>query len=171
MNIQDWFPLGLTDLISLQYKEFSRVFSNTTAQKASFLQHSAFFMVWISHPYVTTGKTRVLIIWIFVCKVISLLFNMLSRLVIACLPRSKCLLISWLQSPSAVILVSKKIKSVTVSTFSPSVWHEVMGPDDIILVFWTLSFKPAFSHYAETRPRRLILKPVHVHTETHTYSL
>ena len=84
----------------------------------------------------TTGKTIALTIWTFVGKVMSLLFNMLSRLVIAFLPRSKCLLISWLQLPSAVILEpKKKIKSVTVSIVSPSIYHEVMGPDAMILVF------------------------------------
>ena len=84
-------------------------------------------MVQLSHPYVTSGKTIALTRWTFVSKVISLLFNTLSRLVIAFLLRSKSLLISWLQSPSAVILEPKKIKSVTVSTFSPSICHEVMG--------------------------------------------
>ena len=93
----------------------------------------------------TTGKTIALTRQTFVGKVMSLLFNMLSRLVIAFLPRSKHLLISWLQSPSAVILESKKIKSVTVSVVSPSICHEVMGPDAMILVFWMLSFKPTCS--------------------------
>ena len=103
--------------------------------KASMFQHSAFFIVQLSHPYMTTGKTVALTRWTFVGKVMSLLFNMLSRLVITFLPRSKCLLISWLQSPSAVILESKKIKSVTVSTVSASVSYEVMGPDAMTLVF------------------------------------
>ena len=98
-----------------------------------------------SHPYMTTGKTIALTRWTFVGKVMSLLFNMLSRLVIAFLPRSKCLLNSWLQSPSAVILEPKQIKSVTISIVSPSVSHEVMGPDAMIIVFWMLSVKPAFS--------------------------
>ena len=92
-------------------------------------------MVQLSHPYMTTGKTIALTRWTFVGKVMSLLFNMLSRLVVAFLPRSKCLLISWLQSPFAVILKSKERKSVTASTFSPSISHEVMGPDAMILVF------------------------------------
>ena len=92
-------------------------------------------MVQLSHPYITTGKTLVLTRWTFVSKGISLLFNTLSRLVIDFLPRSKHLLISWLQSPSAAILEPKKIKSVTVSTFFPSVCHEAMGPDAMILVF------------------------------------
>ena len=93
------------------------------------------FMVQLSHPYMTTGKTVALIRWTFVCKVMSLLFNMLSRLVVAFLPGSKHLLVSWLQSPSAVILEPGKIKSVTVSIVSPSICHEVMGPDSMILLF------------------------------------
>uniref|UniRef100_A0AC11D8K7 Uncharacterized protein n=1 Tax=Ovis aries TaxID=9940 RepID=A0AC11D8K7_SHEEP len=100
--------------------------------KASILQHSAFFTVQLSHPYMTTGKTIALTM---VGKVMSLLFNMLSRLVITFLPRSKRLLMSWLQSPSAVILEPKRIKSDTVSTVSPSISHEVMGPDAMIFVF------------------------------------
>ena len=92
-------------------------------------------MVQLSYPYITTGKTIALILQTFVGKVMSLLFNMLSRLVITFLPRSKCLLISWLQSPSAVILEPKKIKSVTASIVSPSIYNEVMGPDAVILVF------------------------------------
>ena len=104
--------------------------------KASILQHSALFIVQLSHPYMTTGKTISLKTrWTFVTKVMSLLFNMLSRLVITFLPRNKYLFISWLQSPSAVILEPKKIKSATVSTVSPSIFHEVMGPDAMILVF------------------------------------
>ena len=103
--------------------------------KASILQHSAFFMVQLSHPYMTTGKTTALARRTFVGKVMSLLFDMLSRLVIAFLPRSKRLLISWLQSPSAVILEPKKIKSLTVSTVSPSFCHLVMGPHAMIFVF------------------------------------
>ena len=92
--------------------------------KASILQCSAFFIVQISHPYMATGKTIALTRWTFVGKVMSLLFNMLSRLVIAFLPRSKHLLISWLQPPSAVILEPSNIKSVTVSTVSPSIFHD-----------------------------------------------
>ena len=113
--------------------------------KASILQCSAFFIVQLSHPYTTTGKTIALTRWTFAGKVMSLLFNMLSRLVITFLPRSKCLLILWLQSPSTVILEPRKIKSATVSTVSPSICHEVMGPDAMILVFRMLSFKPTFS--------------------------
>ena len=110
------------------------------SSKASILWSSAFFIVQLSHPYTTTGKTRALTRWTFVGKVMSLLFNMLSRLVITSLPRSKCLLISWLKSPSAVILEPPKIKSVTVSTVSPSICYEVMGPDAMILgLCWALS--------------------------------
>ena len=114
------------------------------SSQASILQHSPLFIVQLSHPYMTTGKTIALTRWTFVGKVMSLLFNMLSRLVIAFLPRSKHLLISWLQSPSAVILEPPKIKPVTVSTVSPSICHEVMRPVAKILVFWMLSFKPNF---------------------------
>ena len=92
-------------------------------------------MVQLSHPYMTTGKTIALSIWDFVGKVISLLFNVLSRFVIAFLPRNKHLLISWLQSPSVVILEPKKTKSITVSIVSPSICYEVMGSDAMILVF------------------------------------
>ena len=105
------------------------------SSKASILRHSAFFIVQLSHPYMTTGKTIALTRRSFVGKVMSLLFNMLSRLVIAFLQRSKHLLISRLQSPSAVIMEPKKIKSDTVSTVSPSISHEVMGPDAMIFVF------------------------------------
>ena len=105
------------------------------SSKASILQHSTFFIVYLSGLYMTTGKTIALTRQIFVGKVMSLLFNMLSRLVIAILPSSKRLLISCLQSPSALILEYKKIKSVTVSIVFPSICHEVMGPDAMILVF------------------------------------
>ena len=105
------------------------------SSKASILRHSAFFIVQLSQPYMTTGKTIALTRWTFVGKVMSLLFNMLSRLLITFLPRSKHLLISWLKSPSAVILEPRKIKSPTVPTVSLSICHEVMGPDAMILVF------------------------------------
>ena len=109
--------------------------SSLTPQfKASILWHSAFFTVQLSHPYTTTGKTIALTTRIFVGKVMSLLLDMLSRLVITFLPRSKHLLISWLQSPSAVTLEPKKIKSLTVSIVSPSIYHEVVGQDIMILV-------------------------------------
>ena len=120
--------------------------------KTSILWHSAFFTVQLSPPYMTTGKTIALIRWTFVDKVMSLLFNMLSRLDITFLPRSKCLLISRLQSPSAVILGPKKIKSDTVS---PSISHEVLGPDAMIFVFWMLSLKPNFSLSSFTFIKRL----------------
>ena len=112
------------------------------SSKVSILQCSAFFIIqlFIHDYWKTTALTR----WTFVIKVMSLLFNMLSRLIIVFLPRSKCLLISWLQSPSAVILEPPKIKSAIVSIVSPSICHEVMGPDAMILVFWMLSFKPTF---------------------------
>ena len=105
------------------------------SSKASILWCSALFIVQDSHPYMTTGKTIALSRQTFVGKVMSLLFNMLSRLVIAFLPRSKHLLISWLQLPSAVILEPEKIKSVTVSIVSPSICHEVMGLDAMIFLF------------------------------------
>ena len=139
MNIQSWFPSGLTDLISLQSEGLSLLQHHSS--KATILQCSAYFIVQLSHPYMTTGKTIALTKWTFVGKVMSLLFNMLSRFVIAFLPRSKCLLISWLESPSAVILEPQKIKSATVS---PTICHEVMGLDVMILVFWMLILKPAF---------------------------
>ena len=105
------------------------------SSKASILQRLAFFIVQLSHPYMTTGKTIALTRQTFVDKVMSLLFNMLSRSIITFLLRSKCLLISWLQSPSAVILEPKIIKSVTVPIVSPSICHEVMGPNAMIFVF------------------------------------
>jgi len=113
------------------------------SSKASIFQRSAFFMAQLSHPYIATGKTIALTRQTFVVKVMSLLFNMLSRLVVAFLSRSKRFNL-WLQSPSTVILEPKKIKSVTVTAFSPSICHEVMGPDAMIFVFWMLCFKPSF---------------------------
>ena len=118
-------------MISLQSKELSGIFYS----KVLILQDSAFFMVQLSHPHMTAGRTIVLTKWTFVGKVMSLLFNTLSRFVIAFLPRSKHLLISWLQSLSAVILELKKMKSVTVSIVSPSMCHEVMGHVAIIINF------------------------------------
>ena len=105
------------------------------SSKASILQHSAFFVVQLSHPYMTTGKTIALTRWTFVGKVMSLLFNMLSRLVITFLPRSKCLLISRLPSPSAVILESPEIKSLSISIVSPYICHGAMGSNVMILTF------------------------------------
>ena len=121
------------DLLAVQ--ETPKSLYQHHGSKASFLLCSAFFMVQLSHPYMTTGKTIALARWTFVSKVTSLLFNMLSRFLIAFLLRSKHLLISRLQSPSAVILEPKKTKSVTVSIVSLSICYEVMGPDVMILVF------------------------------------
>ena len=124
MNIRDWFPLGFTGRISLQSKRLSRVFSNTTVQKHQFFGAQLFFMVQLSHPYMTTGKIIALITRTL--SVMSLLFNMLSRFVIAFLPRSKCLLISWVQSPSAVIFGAQENKFCHCFHCFPSVYHEVM---------------------------------------------
>ena len=117
MNIHGWFPLGLTDLASLLSKGLSRVSSNT-GSKTSILWQSAFTVVQLLHLHITTGKNKALVTWIFVGKMMTLLFNTLSRFTITFLPRSKCLFISWLQLLSTVFLEPKKIKSVTVSTFS-----------------------------------------------------
>ena len=127
------FRMDWLDLLAVQRTLKSLVQHHSS--KASILRCSAFFTVQFSHPYMTTGKTIALTRWTFVGKVMSLLLNMPSRLVITFLPRSKHHLISWLQSPSAVILEPQKIKSDTVSTVSPSISHEVMGPDAMILVF------------------------------------
>ena len=127
------FRIDRFDLLAVQ--ETPKSLLQHLSSKASILQHSAFFTVQFSHPYMTTGKTMVLTRQTFVGKVMSLLFNMLSRLVITFLPRNKHLLISWLQSPSAVILEPPKLKSDTVSTVSPSISHEVMGLDAMIFVF------------------------------------
>ena len=105
------------------------------SSNAFIFQRSAFFIVQLSHPHMTTGKSIALTRWTFVDKEMSLLLNMLSRLVITFLPRSKRLLISWLQSPLAVILEPQNIKSLTVATVSPSIYHEVMGPDAMIFIF------------------------------------
>jgi len=168
------FRMDWLDLLAVQRTLKSLLQHHSS--KASILRHSAFFTVQHSQPYMTTGKTNSLTRWTFVGKVMSLLFNMLSGLVITFLPSSKRLLISWLQSPSAeyimqnarmdkaqtgikiadrninnlqspsaVILEPQKIKSDTVSTVSPSISHQVMGPDAMIFVFWMLSFKPTFS--------------------------
>ena len=142
------FRLDWLDLLAVQgtLKSLPQHHSS----KASILLHSAFFIFQLSHPYMTTGKTIALTRQNFVDKVMSLLLNMLSRLVITFLPRSKRLLISWLQSPSAVILEPHKGKFTTVSS---SICHEVMGPDAMILVFWMLSFKPNFSVYLSLSSR------------------
>ena len=127
------FRMNWLDLLAVQGTLKSLLQHHSS--KVSVLRCSAFFIVQLSHPHMTTGKTIALIRQTFLDKVMSLLFNVLSRLVINFLSRSKSLLISWLQSPSAVILESKNVKSVTVSTVSPSICHEVMGPDAMILVF------------------------------------
>ena len=131
------FRMDWLDLLAVQGTLKSLLQHHSS--KASILQHSAFLMVQLSYLYMITGKTTA-----FVGKAMSLLFNKLSRFVIAFLPRSKHLWISWLQRPSTVILEPKKRKSVTVSTFSPSICHEETEPDAMIFVFWMLSFKPSF---------------------------
>ena len=145
----DWF-----DCLAVQGTRKSLL--QHQSSKASILWHSAFFMVQLSHPYMTTGKTIALTRRNFVGKVMSLPFNMLSRLVLAFLPRSKHLLISWLQSPSAVIVEPKKIKSVTVSIVSLSICHEVTGWDAMIFIFLK-SFKPTFSLSSFTFIKRLFI--------------
>ena len=133
------FGIDWLDLLAVQGTLKSLLQHHSS--KASILQRSACFIVQLSHPYMTTGNTKALTRWTFVGKVMSLLFNMLSSLVITFLQRSKHILISWLQSPSAVILEPPTIKSATVSTVSPSICHGVMGLDAMILVFCILSFK------------------------------
>ena len=132
------FRMDWLDLLAVQ-GSLKNLLQHHSA-KASILLRSAFFTVQLSHPYMTTGKTIALTRRTFVGKVMSLLFNMLFKLVITFLPRSKSLLISWAQLPSAVILEPPKIKSDTVSTVSPSISHEVMGPDAMIFIFWMLSW-------------------------------
>ena len=127
------FRMDRLDLLAVQ-GTFKSLLQHHSS-KASILQCSAFFIVQLSHPYMTTGKTIALTRWTFVDKVMPQLSNMLSRLVITFLPRSKRLLISWLQSPSAVILEPPEIKSDTASTISPSSCHEVMGLDAMVFVF------------------------------------
>ena len=146
VNFQGWCPLELTGLISLQAKGLSRILSSTTIQKHQFFGTQ--ISLW-SNPHMDhvhdNWKDHSLTIWTSVGNVMSLLFNALSRFVITCLLRSKCLPILWLQSPSALILEPSKGKSVPASTFSPSICHEVIGLDAAIFIFWMLSFKPAFS--------------------------
>ena len=143
----DWFDLAVQGTLKSLLQHHS--------SKATILRCSALFIVQLSHRYMTTGKTIALTRWTFVGKVMSLLSNMLSRLVIVFLPRSKRLLISWLQSASAVILEPKKIKSVTISIVSPSICHEVMGLDAMMFIFWMLSFQPPFSLSSFTFIKRL----------------
>ena len=127
------FRMDWLDLLAVQGTLKSPL--QHASSKAPILRHSAFFIVQISHPNMTTGKTVALTRWTLVDKVMSLLFNMLSRLVITFLPRSKRLLISWLPLLSAVILETPKIKSVTVYIVSPSICHEVMGLDAMVFIF------------------------------------
>ena len=154
MNVQSWSPLGWIDLISLLSKGLSRVFSSTTIQKHQFFgtqpflrsKHTFLPDYWKNHGFNYkdfAGKRGLRFV------------NILSRFVTTFLPRSKHLLISWLQLLSTEILEPKKIKYITVSTFPPSVYHEVMGPDAKILVFWMLSLKPAFSLSSFTFMMRL----------------
>ena len=132
------FRMDWLDLLAVQGTLKSLLQHHSS--KASILHCSAFFIVQLSHPHMTTGKAIALTRWTFVGEVMSLLYSVLSRLVIAFLPRSKHLLISWLQSPSSVILEPRKIKSLTASTVSPCICHEVMGPDAMIFVFWPHDF-------------------------------
>ena len=148
-----FFRMDWLDLLAVQGTLKSLLQHHSS--KASILQCSAFFTVQLLHRHMTAGKTIALARQTFVGKVMSLLLNMLSRLVIAFLPRSKHILISWLQSPSAVMLEPRKIKPTTVSTVSPSICHEVMGPDAMILAFWMLSFKPTCSLSSFTFLKRL----------------
>ena len=143
MNTQGWFSLWLTGLISLLFEGLSRVLSSTAVQKDQFFNTQAFFVVQLSHLYMTTGKTIALTIRTFIGKAISLLFNALYKFIVAVLPRSKHLLISWLQSPSVVILEPKKVNPVTVSTVSLFAMNRCH--DAMIFIFWMLSFKPVFS--------------------------
>ena len=149
MTIQGWFPestfrIDWFDFLSVQ--GILKCLLQHHNSKVPIPQCSAFFMVQFSHPYMTWLLKKP---WLWLYRLLpakrNLCFNMLSRFVIAFLPRSKCLLILWLQTPSMVTLEPKKIKSITASTFSSSIWHEVMGLDAMILVFWMLSFKPVFS--------------------------
>ena len=143
MNIQGWFPLGLTSLISLQSKGLSRVFSNTTVQKHQFFSFQP--SLWSNSHIHTWLLEKHSFDYRDLCQqVMSLLLNMLSRFVIAFLPRSKCLLLSWLQPPSAVISEPQKIKSLTVSIVSPCICCEVMGPNAMIFIFWMWSLSQMF---------------------------
>ena len=156
MNTKDWYPLGWTvgsprSPRDSQESSPTPQFKSINSSALSFLYSPTL----IYSPYMTTGKSIALTKWTFVGKVMSLLLNMLSRLVITFLPRNKRLLIPWLQSPSAVILEPQKIKSATVSTVSPSISYEVMGPGAMIFVFWMLSFNPTFSLSSFTFIKRL----------------
>ena len=146
------------------------------SSKALILQCSAFFKVQLLHPYMTTGKVITLTRWTFVSKVMSLLFNMLASLVIAFLPKSKRLLISWLQSTSAVTLEPKKIKSIIVSIVSPSICHEVMGPDVVLefnKLYTSIFFIPrSILVLKETNKQENCHEhlPFYTHAHTHTHT-
>ena len=155
-----FFRMDWLDLLAVQATLKSLLQHHSS--KASILQHLAFFIVQLSHPYMTIGKAIALTRWIFVGKVMSLLFNMMTRLVITFLPRSKHLLISWVLSPSAVILEPLKIKSATVSTVSLPICHKVMEPNAMILVFWMLSFKSTFLLSSFTFTKRLFTSSLSV---------
>ena len=155
VNIHGWFPLRLTGLVSWQSKGLSRIFSSTTIWKHQFFSGQPF--LW-SKSHIHTWLPEKPWLWPYrplLAKWCLWFLNTLSRFVIDFLPRSKCLLISWLKSPSAVILEPKKIKSLIASIFSPSVCYEVMGLAAMILVFWMLSFKPSFSFSSYTLIRKL----------------
>ena len=169
MNIQDWFPLGWTGLITLQSKRLSRVFSNTTVQKHQFC--SAQPSLW-SNSHIHTWLLEKSYLWLdepLLAKECLSFLIMLSRFVIAFLPRSKHLLILWLQSPSAVILKPKKIKSVTVSIVSQSIWHEVMDWMPWSWFSGMLSFKPDFLFFSFTFIKRFfsssLLSAIRVYSE------
>ena len=160
MNIQGWFPLELTSLISLQSKGLSRVFSRTSL-KASVLQCSAFFMIWLSHLYMTFGKTISMTIWTIVGKVMSLLFNTLSRFVIVFSSKEQ---VSFnFVTPVTVCsdFGAKENKIWHCFHFSPSICHEVIGQNAAILVFWMLSLKSTFSLSSFTFIKRLFSSSSH----------
>ena len=153
IDVQDWFPLGLTVWSPCCPRDSQEPSPAPQFESITFGTQLLYGPVLTStHDY---WKTTALAVQTFVSKAMSLFFNMLSRFVIAFLPRSKCLLISWLQSPSTVILEPKNIKSATVSIISPSICHYVMGLHTMIFVFWMLSFKPAFSFSSLTFIKRL----------------
>ena len=161
MNIQGWFPLELTGLISLQSKGLSTAFSSTTIRKHQFF--SAQLSLW-SNSHLHTWlleKNTALTIWTFISKVMPLLCNMQSRFFIAFLPRSKCLLISWLHSQSTVILKPRKIKSVTASTFSHSICHRSIGPVYHDLSFLNVEFLSQLFHSLLSPSSRGSLVPLH----------
>ena len=156
MNTQDWSPLGWTSWISLQSKGLFKSLLQHHSSKASIFRFSAFFIDELSHLYMTTGKTMALTRWTFVGKVMSLLLNMLSRLVITFLPRNRCLLISWLQSRSAVILEPKDKVCHGFHCFPIYLpWND--GTRCHVLVFWMLNFKPMFSLSSLTFIKRLLV--------------